>query len=78
MLMQTISFKIDERKKERIDHLATLQDRNRSYLINEALDRYLDIMEWQLDHITEAVKQADQGVFASEEEVQAAFAKWKA
>ena len=76
--MQTISFKTDERKKDRIDRLARLQDRSRSYLINEALDSYLELMEWQLAHIAAAVEQADNGEFADDAEVRRAFDRWKA
>ena len=76
--MPTVSFRIGESKKNRIDLLASLQDRDRSYIINEALDTYLDLMDWQREHIEEGAKQADAEDFASEAEVTAAFARWKA
>lgn len=75
--MTTVSFRIEESKKRRIDDLASLRERDRSYLINEALDAYLDLMDWQLAHIEEGVRQAEAGEFASEDEVRAAFARWK-
>lgn len=76
--MQTISFRIDDQKKSRIDKLADLQDRNRSYVINEAIDNYLELMGWQLKHIEEGLAQAECGDFADDEEVRTAFAQWKA
>ena len=77
-IVPTVSFRIGESKKNKIDQLAGLQDRDRSYIINEALDTYLDLMDWQLEHIEEGVRQADAEIFAGEAEVAAAFAKWKA
>lgn len=75
--MQTVSFRIDENKKSRIDELASVRDRDRSYIINEALDSYLDLMDWQLEQIKEGLRQADAGEFATDEEVAATFALWK-
>ena len=75
--MQTVSFRIEEAKKDRIDLLASLQDRDRSYIINEALDTYLDLMEWQRGHIEEGVRQADAEDFAAESDVAAAYVRWK-
>ncbi|MCL2146769.1 MAG: ribbon-helix-helix domain-containing protein [Synergistaceae bacterium] len=75
--MQTVSFRIEETKKDRIDMLASLRDRDRSYIINEALDTYLDLMDWQRRHIEEGARQADEENFAGDNEVAAAFSKWK-
>lgn len=75
--MRSVSFRIEAHKKSRIDELAALRDRDRSDIINEALDSYLDLMDWQLEHIKEGVHQADAGKFSSEEEVAATFALWK-
>ena len=75
--MPTVSFRIEEAKKDKIDMLARLKDRDRSYVINEALDTYLDLMEWQREHVEEGVRQADADDFADEGEVAAAFGKWK-
>ena len=77
IFMQTVSFRIEETKKNRIDLLANLQDRDRSYIINEALDTYLDLMDWQQEHIEEGLRQADAGDFADESEVAAAFDRLK-
>jgi predicted transcriptional regulator len=38
-----------------IDELAVAQDRDRSYILNQALDIYLEVMEWQLAHIKEGL-----------------------
>ncbi len=75
--MQSVSFRIEESKKNRIDQLATIQDRDRSYIINEALTAYLDLVDWQIEHIREGIRQADNEEFADPDAVAAAFARWK-
>ena len=76
-IMRTVSFRIDETKKNKIDMLASLQDRDRSYIINEALDTYLDLMDWQRRRVEEGVRQADAADFADDDDVAAVFSKWK-
>ena len=75
--MTSVSFRIPEEKKFLIDELAAAQDRDRSYIINQALDTYLETMEWQLAHVKEGLRQAEAGEFATDDEVKAAFDLWK-
>ena len=44
---------------------------------NDASDDPLQVQEWQVEHIKEGLRQADAGEFASDEEVAAAFARWR-
>ena len=75
--MNTLSFRTSEATKAKLDFLANQQQRDRSFIINEAIDYYLSLQEWQLAHIQAGVEQAKKGEFASDEDVNAAFAKWK-
>jgi predicted transcriptional regulator len=75
--MASITFRIPEEKKIMIDELAVAQDRDRSYILNQALDIYLEVMEWQLAHIKEGLRQAEAGEFAADDDVKAAFGLWK-
>jgi len=61
MEKQTISFRIDSDKVNALDVLAKALDRDRTYLLNEAVAAYLDVQRWQLEHIKASVKQADAG-----------------
>jgi predicted transcriptional regulator len=72
----TISFSLDTGKIKALDEIASVFDRDRSDLLNEAIDSYLQVYQWQLDHIKEGLRQADAGEFATDEEVAAAFARW--
>jgi predicted transcriptional regulator len=77
MTKETISFRIDREKKIALDDIADELDRDRSYVINEAVDAYLEVRQWQLEHIREGLRQAQAGEFATEEEVRQAYARWR-
>jgi len=72
---ETISFRLGTEKKEKLDAIAEIVDRDRSYLLNEAVDAYIELHQWQIEHIQEGIRQADAGKFASKAEVAAAFAR---
>jgi predicted transcriptional regulator len=73
----TISFRIDIRLKEALDAVAEGMDRDRSYVLNEAVAAYLDAQSWQIDHIKEGLRQAASGEFATDTEIAAAFDRWR-
>ncbi len=75
MRKQTITFRTDSRSKAALDALAAGMDRDRSYVLNEAINNYLEIHQWQVAHIKEGVRQADAGEFAKDSEVSAAIAR---
>ena len=74
---QTISFRLDAKKRKALDALAQAQDRDRTYVLNEAIDAYLDVHQWQIEHVNEGIRQADAGEFATDAEVAAAFSRWR-
>ncbi len=70
-----ISFVTPKEKRQRLDEIADVFGTNLSAVINEALDQYIDLHQWQLAHIEKGVEAARQGDFASEKEVQDFFEK---
>lgn len=72
-----ITVRVDGEKRAALDALARVTDRDRSYLINEAIDAYLAVHRWQIAHIEEGLRQASAGEFATDEEVSAAYARWQ-
>jgi RHH-type rel operon transcriptional repressor/antitoxin RelB len=50
MNRETISFRIETEKKEKLDAIAGALDRDRSYLLNEAIDAYLEVHQSQIRH----------------------------
>jgi predicted transcriptional regulator len=54
-----------------LDHLAEVQDRDRSYLIKQAVGNFVELHRWQIEEIEKAVKEADEGLFLSDDETSA-------
>jgi predicted transcriptional regulator len=77
MSKETITFRLDSDKRAALDEIADGLDRDRSYILNEAIDLYLEVHRWQVEHILEGLRQADAEEFASDEEVAQAFARWR-
>jgi predicted transcriptional regulator len=73
MEKETISFRLETEKKDALDKIAEALDRDRTYIINEAISAYLDLQKWQTLHIKEGLRRAKAGEIASEEEVEAVF-----
>ncbi|MGB7188946.1 MAG: ribbon-helix-helix protein, CopG family [Acidobacteriaceae bacterium] len=66
---KTISFRIDSDKVEALDKIAANMRRDRSFLLNEAVDSYL---EWsaEFEHsVLEGLKAAREGRVIAHEEV---------
>lgn len=70
-----ISLRIEDEKIDKLDKLAKLTKRDRSFHINEAIENYLEVQDWQIDRIKEALRQADNNEFASNGEILKAFSK---
>lgn len=65
-----------ERQKE-IERLGEVLDRPRSWIVSKAIEEYLAIHRWQIEEIKKAVKEADAGDFATEQEIQALNRKYR-
>ncbi|MBI1941615.1 MAG: CopG family transcriptional regulator [Acidobacteria bacterium] len=72
-----ITFRLDTDKREALDAIAEVTDRDRSHVLNEAIDAYLDAHQWQIEHIKKGLRQAQAGQFATEKAVAKAFARWR-
>lgn len=61
----------------KLDALARQQKRDRTQLIEEAIEQYIALHKLYLEQIDEGIRAADQGDFATGEEVRAEFARWR-
>jgi len=77
MKTEAFSVRTDPKKVRKLDKLAEQQDRSRNYLVNQAIDQYLELLAWQDERIKEGIKAADAGRFASDAEMDAIFNKYK-
>jgi RHH-type transcriptional regulator, rel operon repressor / antitoxin RelB len=75
--MATLSLRIDPALKKRLDKLAEATNRSKSYLAEEAIKNFVSVNEWQIAEIKKAIKEADEGNFASDAEVKRVFNKLK-
>jgi predicted transcriptional regulator len=72
-----VSFRTNKSRVRRLDSLARALKRRRTQLIDEALDNYLEVQRWQIEHIKSAIRAADAGEFATDEEVERAFRQFE-
>lgn len=59
--MTTITVRIDDNIKDRLEKLAKTTSRNKSYIVTHAIEDYLELNEWQIKEIKAAIKEADAG-----------------
>ena len=72
----TMTIRLEPELKSRLDKLSVATRRSKSFLAVEAVREYIEINEWQIEEIKDAVNEADAGDFASDREVQTVFNKW--
>jgi RHH-type rel operon transcriptional repressor/antitoxin RelB len=72
----TMTIRLEPELKSRLDKLSAATHRSKSFLAAEAVREFIEINEWQIEEIKDAVKEADAGDFASDQEVQTVFNKW--
>jgi predicted transcriptional regulator len=77
MEKQTISFRLDSDKVAALDSLADSMDRDRTYLLGEAVQAYLDVQQWHLEQIQAGVAEAETGDLIEHGKVKALAAKWR-
>lgn len=77
MEKHTVSFRLDSDKVSALDTLARALDRDRSYLLNEAVESYLEVQQWQVEQIREGIRQADRGKLMDHSEVKRMAARWR-
>ena len=62
MSKETISFRIEPGKRAAVDALAAALDQDRSAVINDAIEAYLELHHWQVEHIQCGLAEAESGV----------------
>ena len=74
----SVTARIPSEDKERLEALATATGRTKGFLISKAIRDYLENNAWQIEETQKAIKEAEAGDFATDEETEAFFAKWRA
>jgi RHH-type transcriptional regulator, rel operon repressor / antitoxin RelB len=76
MTTKTINVRLPESLYNQIEALAKATARTKSFLAIDALTSYVQSESWQIRDIHEGLKEADEGEFASDEQVKAVFDKY--
>jgi RHH-type transcriptional regulator, rel operon repressor / antitoxin RelB len=73
----TMTVRLEDEVKDRLDQLAEATRRSKSFLAAEAIRAYVENNEWQIGEIRAALKETGAGDFASDKDVTALAKKWK-
>lgn len=68
----TFSMRMDANTKSSLEAEAKRRDRSTAYVVNEAIQSYLDKQAYKRESLLAAIEEADKGIFISEE----AMDKW--
>jgi len=77
MEKQTVSFRLGPDKVAALDRLADSMERDRTYLLSEAVDAYLELQQWQLEQIQAGLALADAGKLIPHRKVKAMASRWR-
>jgi len=59
-----------------LDEIGQAYDRDRSYIVNEAVEEYLARRQWQVEEVKRARREVAEGKFLTEEEFLADVKTW--
>ena len=76
MGLKTLTFRTPEEKVAALDKAAALQQRDRSFILNEAVDQYLSLQQYHLALIEEGIRADDAGDVIPHSEVVKMVASW--
>lgn len=77
-MSMTMTIRLEDEIKDRLDQLATATQRSKSFLAAEAIRVFVESNEWQIGEIQAALKEADAGDYASDQDVANLAMKWTA
>jgi predicted transcriptional regulator len=56
-----LSFRVDTDKNKRLESLAAATDRPKSWLLEQALDSYLETQAWQIEQVRQGLADIEDG-----------------
>jgi predicted transcriptional regulator len=69
MATRQVTFRVDPAKVEQLEQIAKSLDRDRSYVLNEAIDNYIELHRWQLAEIEAGIADEEAGRTYSTDQV---------
>lgn len=74
----SITFRTSQSNRDTLDEIARTMKRDRSFVLNEAIDDYLDHYRWFKQKVEKGLAAADRGELVDHEEVMAEVEGWVA
>lgn len=72
-----LTVRVSPELQGRLDAIADAVDRPRSWVINRALEAFVETEARQIEEIKRGLAEADAGEFATDAQVEATFEKWR-
>ena len=76
MRSTTFTLRVETEVKKRLEKLARSTGRSRSFLAAQALNEYLDLNEWQVAGVKQAIAALDRGEGVAHEDVKNWVNSW--
>lgn len=73
----TMTVRLEDEVKHRLDRLAESTQRSKSFLAAEAIREFVENNEWQISEIRAALAEADAADFATDKELAEVARRWK-
>ena len=67
----TLTIRISQATKDKLDAIATSTKRSKSFLAAEAIEEYLAVQARQIEHIEKGIAELDRGNHVAHEDVRA-------
>jgi predicted transcriptional regulator len=74
--MKNTTIRMEDKTLNRIDSMAKSLSRSRTWIINQAIERYLSYEEWFALEVQSGLDEMQKGDLASQEEVNTRLEKW--
>jgi RHH-type transcriptional regulator, rel operon repressor / antitoxin RelB len=76
MPLKTITFRLPEDRLQELDSVAEVQQRDRSFVLNEAVSQYLSLHEYHRELIEEGLREDDAGSVIDHDTLMSKAAGW--
>ena len=74
--MKSTTVRMENDLLQRVDGIAESLSRSRSWIINQALERFVAYEEWYIQEVKSGLSELDGGEVATDREVVDRFKKW--
>lgn len=72
----SVTCKLNQDDVTFLDKLAEVTDRDRSYLIKQAVADFIANQKWQVEEVERALAEADRGEFLTDQQFRAEVQSW--